>query len=112
MKRAKIRVLCLSLLVMLLSSTSMNASDSEPFVYDEASAMLSEVQNVDLLISPSDYNLKNINRATSLFYGACYEYKRVWVWSGWRPKRVWKWVRVDCPQAAPLRGPGTTIPPH
>ena len=112
MKKVEIKLLCLSMFVLLISITHTSANNYETLVYHEYSELISEGQYADLLAARLDYNLEYSNLATVLVYGSCYEWKRVWVWSGWFPKRVWKLVRVDCPQAATNRGPGTTIPPH
>ena len=111
MKRAEMKLFCLSMLVMLLSITRTNAKDLEHLVYNEYAEMISEAQYVDLA-SQARYDLAYNNLAASVLFSNCYELKRVWVWSGWFPKRVWKWVKVSCRQAAPPLGPGTTIPPH
>ena len=112
MKKLQIRLFCLSILAILASITSTSAKDFENIVYNEFTDMISEVEQAEYLDSEAHYNVDSKTVATALLYAGCYELKRVWTWSGWRPKRVWKWVKITCPQAASSRGPGTTIPPH
>lgn len=100
------------MLAIMTSITSINAKDYEDMGYIEFPEMISEVEQAEFLSSEADFELEYKTVATSLYYGGCYEYKHVWTWSGWFPERVWKRVRVTCPQAARGRGPGTTIPPH
>ena len=77
---------------------------------EDSNGLLTDIErSIDLRQTTPSYIVNN-SVAANLLSGACYEVRRVWVWSGWRPKRVWKRVRVTCSQAA--RGPGTTIPPH
>ena len=101
--------------VILACITHTSANDFETVAYDESSELISEMEDVNYLDSKVLFTADDkMTDATSQLYFGCYELKRVWTWSGWRPKRVWKWVKVDCPQAASnrSRGPGTTIPPH
>ena len=111
MKKAEIKILCLSMLVVLLSSARMNANDGQTLEHNATLELISEVQHLDQVALPLNLEVNNKTLATSMAFAACYELRRVWVWSGWWPKRVWRYVRVACPQTGG-NGPGTTIPPH
>ncbi|MFD0862084.1 hypothetical protein ACFQ1M_07680 [Sungkyunkwania multivorans] len=114
MKTSEIKLFCLSILTVLLSTASINANDHEQVAQPESLDMIAEkvpltAENIFHLDVEVYDNLDAKTFTAALMTFSCYRWvwKRVWIWDGWRPRRVWKWVRVPCAE-----GPGTTIPPH
>ncbi|NHF59973.1 hypothetical protein FK220_011515 [Flavobacteriaceae bacterium TP-CH-4] len=111
MKTIQLRLCCLTMLAILASVASSSAKVHEEQSYGDSQPVISIVETVDKLHRNTPVIVELNSFALPIANTSCYARKRVWVWSGWFPKRVWKWVRVACSQPA-TRGPGTTIPPH
>ncbi|MDB4292452.1 hypothetical protein N9954_03535 [Maribacter sp.] len=105
MKNSKIKLSWLGIFMLLIGVISTYAKDTEDFAYNETLDV-----NYEEAYSDLDYEISVLNLART--FRGCTERRRVWVWKGWRPKRVWKTVSVACPSTIKTRGPGTTVPPH
>ncbi len=110
MKNFKIKLSLLSVIIMCFVVTSSSAKDDQESIYNAAPEVVSLI-TTQINGATLNYHVSRdieMIGTVNLMFDYCYKKKRVWVWKGWFPKRVWKYVRVSCSQ----RGPGGTVPPY